>query len=399
MTATSYRYTAVDSLGARRRGDIVASTEQEAVRRLSSQGLIPSKLKPARSVAARAGRASAKDIAHFTTQLSVLLSARIPITEALSGIAEQEPDPAMRAVITDIASRVQSGEQIAESLESHRRVFGDVYVETVRAAERSGTMIRILDHLAELLEQTAESRRQLRSALMYPCCVALVLSGAILFLLGFVIPKFATMFESRGVELPTLTVVLMVIGKAIAAYWFVALPILGVAAWVTRHALRLPGPRLAVDLLAHRVPVLRDLLRGVAVGRFARVLGLTLGSGLPMTQCLGMAGRASGRPALQREADEMASRVSNGDSLSNAVKASRYLTPFAKRMLCAGDESGELPRLCSVVARQFERDAGHTAKSLSVLIEPVMILTIASTVLVVALAVFVPMWDMVNLVQ
>lgn len=400
MNATlSFQYKALDGRGASRRGNIVAATAQEAYRKIAAMGLTPLAIEQARPGSSRGGRIKPRDIAHFTSQLATLMGARIPIGSGLLSIAEQERDPKLRALITDVAGRIESGEPMAVALSAHERAFGTVYIETVRAAEKSGTVIKVLDHLSEMLEKEAETRRQVKGAFMYPMCVLFVLVVGVTFLIGFVIPKFSVMFASRGVDLPAITKVLIVLGDSVRGWWWAYLAALIGAVMGVRRAWGTPGGRRVLDGLLHRVPVLRDLLQGLALSRFSRVLGLTLASGLPLTDCLVLAGRTGGRPGLERDVGSLVDQVRRGGRLTDALPACPYFSPFAKRMLSVGEESAELPKMCGVVAMHYERETTHLSKNVAALIEPIMIVLIAGVVLVVALAIFLPMWDMVNLVK
>lgn len=400
MTTLNYKYSALDQRGTRQRGMLRAATSQEACRVLLSKGLTPVEIVASRERVVGRGRGlSDASVAHLTYQLSVLLSARIPITDGLAGIAEQERDPTLRKVVSAIASKIGAGEPLSAALGEHPGSFGTVYVETVRAAEQSGNLVEVLDQLAEMLERQAETRRLVKAAFLYPACVLVVLVAGVTFLVGFVIPKFAATFKSRGANLPLLTEILMQAGHALQAYWWALLPSMlgaGVAAWLWARS---PRGRDRLASIAATIPVMGELLQGLAIARFSRVLGLTIGSGLPLVDCLQLAGRAAGAPAAQRDAGLLAEQVRRGGRLSAAMRSCRSLTPFARRMLSAGEDAAELPRMCQIVSRHYEREAVHLTKALGSLIEPVLIVTIALVVLVVALAVFLPMWDMVNLVR
>jgi type II secretory pathway component PulF len=361
--------------------------------------LTPTDIRPVASLVKRGGRGGVrtKDVAHFAQQLSVLIGARIPLADGLKSIADHESNPKFKDVLTNIGTRVEAGEQIAHAMEQHAEVFGDVFLETVRAAEKSGNMTRVLEYLAEMLERAEETRQQVRAAMMYPVVVVGVLSMAVVFLVGFVVPKFGVMFASRGVELPMLTRILLFAGNTVQGYWWAILVVL-IAGGVGAHRLlKTEGGRFMVDRWMHRIPLVKGLLVGAAVSRFARVFGLCLSSGLGLIEAIEMAGRASGRAMMQRDADRMIEQVKAGGRVSAVLEACTYLPRFARRMIAAGEESAELPKMCSVVARQYDRETSVMAKNLATVIEPIMIVLIAGVVAVVALAVFMPMWDMVKL--
>jgi type II secretory pathway component PulF len=328
----------------------------------------------------------------------VLASARIPFGEALRTIAQQEPQGRFRETIESIAFKIESGERIATSMGEHADVFGDVYIETVRAAEHTGNLIKILDYLSELLERGIETRQQLRASLAYPVCVVAVLVLAVVFLVGFVVPRFAKIFESRGLNLPVFTETLVTLGQSMQAWWFLYLA--GAVGLVlgARGALRHAPTRAMLERVLHRVPVVRDILTGLAVARFSRVFGLAISSGVGLLDALDMAGRSSGSGMLAADAARMMEQVRSGGRLSQVMGSCGFLPGFAKRMLSAGEESAELPRMCSVVARHYERETTVLTRNICTIIEPLLIIAVAAVVLVIALAIFMPMWDMVKLV-
>ncbi len=409
MSATVFEYTAVDREGVRHTGVKPAATQNEAFRLLSAAGLTPVTLKPARGATSddgvrkgkgrKRGGVGLKDLAHFTYQLGVMISARIPIGEGLKSIGAQEPNARLKAIILDVAASIESGEQIATALEKHRETFGAMYIAMIRAAEKSGNLSKVLDLLAETMERNLETRRQVVGALTYPACVVGVLVLAVGFLLGFVVPRFATMFEKRGLDLPMFTQGLMAVGKSVQHYWWLYLLVGAASFFGVRAAWRSPVGRQRIDALLHRVPYLNRILVGLAISRFCRILGVSLGSGLGLIDALEMAGSASARPMLQRDVELMTAQVRQGGRLSQVLGGCTYLSAFAKRMLSAGEESAELPRMCSVVARHYDRETAHLTKNLGTVIEPVLIVVIAGIVLMVALAIFLPMWNMVQLMR
>lgn len=400
MSTLSFRYKALDKAGLSRVGALNAASTQDAFRRITALGMTPVTIKEDhRAARTRGKRIKAGDISHFTQQLSVLINARISLSEALIGIAEQERHPALKQVISDIAVRIEAGEPLASAVAVHAAVFGDVYVQTIRAAEQSGNLIKILDHLAEMLEKDAEMSRQWRGAMMYPICVIIVLLLAVAFLVGFVIPKFAGIFESRGVALPMITRVLLTTGQSMQAHWWMWCGGVAGVVFGARAVWSRPHGRAAIDRLLHRVPLLKTMLIGSTVSRFARIFGLTLGSGLTLTDCLTLAGRATSRPMMIADINTILMQVARGAKMSDVFPSCNYLTPFAKRMLTAGEESAELTRMCGVICRHYDQETSYLAKALSTVIEPILVVAIAAVVLVVALSVFLPMWDMVNLIK
>lgn len=400
MSRLSFEYVALDRTGVRLRGVAEAASQAEAYQKVSSAGLTPLSIRAVREkMRVRKARVRSKDIAHFTYQFSVLLGARIPIGEGLMSIAAQEQNLTLRMILKDVAARIESGQQIAEAMAQHVKVFGEMYVETVRAAEKTGNLTSVLEHLSELLERQQETDHQIKSALMYPLCVMVILCLAVTFLIGFVIPKFARMFSQRGVSLPFFTRLLMALGESMQSYWWAYLLGLVGLVFTFRVLWRRPKSRRVIENGMHRIPGLGAILTGLAVSRFVRVFGLSVRSGVGLIEALDLSARTTGRPRLIEDARRMIEQVRGGGRLKDVLVLCAYLPPFARRMLAAGEESAELPNMCALVARHYEHETAYMTKNLTTIIEPILVVVIAGVVLVVALAIFLPMWDMVKLVS
>ena len=398
MSQASFQYRAIDAQGAATRGVLHARSQEEAYRQIVAGGMKPLRITAQHRRGGGRQKVTAKDLSQLTHQLSVLVEAQIPLVDGFRSLAEQETNGRLRAVIEDIATQVESGVQVTEALAPHRALFGDVYIETIRAAEASGNMTEILARLATMLEQQDAMRKDVRGALMYPACVIATLFGAVAFLMVFVIPRFAHMFSSRGVELPLPTQLVIGASTVVRAYWYVFIGVGVGSVWGLRRAWRSATMRQRIDGWLHHVPFLRDVLKGMAIGRFATVLGISLRSGLSLIEALSMAGRASGRPLLRAEADRLREQVNLGGRLSDTLISCRYLSPFTRRMLAAGEDAGEVPKMCQIISKSYDREVTHLAKNVTTVIEPILIVGLAGVVLTIALAIFLPMWNMGALV-
>ena len=397
MNTLYFEYRAIDRSGNPRQGTAQAPDRDAAYRQVVAMGLTPVSIKSiSRGVRRRSRKVGASDLAQFTNQLAVMIEARIPIGDGLLGMAEQETSERMHRVVMDVAARVQAGEPIAASMAAHSDFFGPVYLECMRAAEKTGNMSKILTLLTEMLERMHETQRQVKSALAYPLVVIGTLGAATAFLIVFAVPKFAKMFASKGAELPFLTKALLAVGTNAQHYWWACLIGIAGSVWWVRRAKKNPVFRARFEDACHKIPVIGSILRGLGVARFMRIFSLGLSSGIGLIESIEMAGRASGRPAMEADARRLAEQVRRGGNLADTLPECSYIPSLAKRMLVAGEQSGELPRMCETLARQYEKDTMALTKNIGSIIEPVLVILIAGVVLIVALAIFLPMWDLVK---
>ncbi|GJM18838.1 MAG: MSHA biogenesis protein MshG [Phycisphaeraceae bacterium] len=396
--AGTFRYLALDAMGKKTRGTVSALSEHAAYREVAAKGLTPVRIE-----AGKAGRnrSSIKptEITTLTRELSVLVQAKIPIATGLVSVAENEPNGELARMTREIAAAIESGEKITDAFGRYREIFGDVYIEALRAAEASGTMGEASSHLADMLEQNLEMRKQLKRALSYPVIVIGFVLLALTVIVVFVVPKFAAIFEQNGVDLPITTQVVQFVGNGIKTYWYLCLGGGIASAVALAMAWKSQAGRWFFERAFLRVPCIGPMLISMTAARFSRVLSLSLGAGLDLTESIAMAGRATGRPVFVEETANMSDRMKGGASLSDVMRESKYLPSFARRMLSAGKDSQELANSSSIIASHYDREADHLAKSVNTLIEPIMTISLAGIVLLVALSVFLPMWQMIKMSQ
>lgn len=401
MSQVTFHYKAIDQRGARSKGMLQAATPEEAYRRITAAGLRPLKLKAGRAtqVGWRSTSIGARDLAHMTYQFAVLMEARIPIGEGLRSIADQENNRHLRAVIEDVATQIEAGHSVTDAMAQHQALFGEVYVETVRAAESTGNMVKVLARLAEMLERQYDTNKSIKGAMIYPACVLIAMLLGVTFLLVFIIPKFTALYEGRGIDLPLPTQILIAASHFLRHWWFLCVAGAAGLPLAIRHGWRRPHIRARLDGWMHKVPFLRDMLKGVAVSRFAHLFGITLQSGIGLLEALEMAGTASGRPLLQFDTEKMQDQVRQGGRLADVMLACTYLPGFARRMIAAGEEAAELPKMCEIVARHYDREVAHLTKNLPTVLEPILVVFLAGGFLVIALAIFMPMWQVGELLK
>ncbi len=399
MSVSRYSYVALDSSGQTRRGKLEAGNEQQAYGKLAEMGLTPIKLREPKDsgLLFTRKRATLADIAGFTRELSVLVEARIPLAQGIRGIAEGEKKPDLRRILLDVAASVEAGTSVSKAIKKHEKVFGDVYVQTLAAAEHTGSLAAVTALLADMLERRIESGQQLKSALTYPVVVIGVVIAALTVILMFVIPRFSATFASSNIELPLITIIIQTLALWLRANWMFVLAGVVIGGFGLRHSWHTPRGRAVMERLLLKVPVFGKLIAAVTTGRFARVFGLSLRSGLDVVESLEIGGASTGRPVFTTDCQIMADRLRTGDAVRDVLVGTSYLPGFAQRMLSAGKDSKELANSCDVVARHYEREAEHLTKNMSQLLEPLLTVCLAVVVLLVALSVFLPMWKMVSI--
>lgn len=403
MSSEHFRYTAIDPHGVTRKGTITAESESDALRMLSADGLTP--VRVAVGVAGEKARPAlfskrgvrAVDVAGLTRELSVLVNARIPLGQGLASIAEHETRPAMRDLVVDIAQRIEAGSKITEALEAHPEVFDSVYVETIRAAEKTGQLAVVLAHLAEMLDKQIETSQGVRRALTYPVVVLSFVAVALSVIVMFVVPRFATIFEQNNVELPLATRLVTGIGESIKGYWWAYAAAIAAVVFGSIKMWRSDTGRLQIERALVKMPYFGKLMLAVTAARFTRVLSICMGAGLDLIEAIDIGGRATGRPLFALECAEMVARLRGGEALSHVVKDSIFLPGFAKRMLGAGKDASELADAADVVAKHYDREASHITKNVNTIVEPLITVAMAGIVLLVALSVFLPMWQMIKI--
>lgn len=399
MSMHEYKYVAFDQAGTSRSGTIRAIGEQDAKKRLTADGLTPTRISRVveRGPAFSFQRTKLKDIAALTRELSVLVEARIPLGRGLLSIAEHESKPEMREMVLEIATMIESGSSVTTALEKYRHVFGDIYIETMRAAEKSGNLAQVTLHLADMLEKQMETSQQVRRALSYPVIVMAVVAIAVTVIIVFVVPRFAQTFAAHDIKMPLVTRIIQGLGVSVRHYWYAYLGVAGSAIVAAATAWRTTPGRHFFERLAYNAPYVGKILKAVTAGRFARVFSIGLGSGLGVIESLEMSGRSTGRPLFAIECETMADKLRQGGQLGDVIRASEQLPSFARRLIGAGKDSSEVSKACGIIARHYDAEASHLTKNINTIIEPMLTVALAGVVLLVALSVFLPMWQMVKI--
>ncbi len=320
-------------------------------------------------------RVAGRDLVALTQQLATLLEAGLPLDRALAIQAELAPNSHVRTIMTDILRSVRGGTSLADALAKHHpRPFSRLYVNMVRAGEKGGVLETTLRRLAEFLEESQEFRDALVSALIYPVLLTGVGAAAVVFLMTFVIPRFATIFKDLGATIPLPTLILLNVSGAIQHYWWLIALIGLVGLIASRMLLSRPAGRLTVDRLLLGLPVVGDVVVKTDVARFTRILGTLLKSGVAMITALAVVKEMLANQVLAQAVERLGDSVRRGAGLAQPMAEAGDFPPLAIHMIRVGEETGRLEEMLLKVAATFEADTRKLVKRLIALAEPCIIL-------------------------
>lgn len=396
-----FAYRASDSEGRIIRGVVEGRTEADALRALEQQALTVLTLKQARSkkqAAADQGQRSRialpmTQVLEFTRQLRVMLEAGVPLLTALAVLAKRARGD-YRRLLERIAKDIQSGTTLSEALSHHPRTFDAFYIGSVRAGEAAGVHTDVLAELTKYYERRAAIRRELRSALMYPTIVVIALVVACIVLLTWVVPQFAGMFASLGTDLPLPTRVLLAVSGFVRHQWPILLTALALAAAVVHKLLAFPAVRMRLGALLTRVPLIGPVVFLASVVQFCRMMALLERAGLPLLESLKVIEDLLMPGPVRRLVGHIRQRVAGGATIASAVAEMPVLPDMAEHMIHVGETSGKLDETLTAAADFFEEQMRLRLKALLTLLEPALTLVVSLLVLGLAMAIFMPMWDM-----
>ncbi len=372
MATFSYRATTME--GAIVEGVVEAADEKTAVEKLRNTGVIPLKVSSPRE-GGKLGfslRPHKGDLLIFTTELSALLGAGLPLDRSLNIISEISESREMKSVIQSTLKSIREGSSFSDALQKHPRMFPKIYISMVRAGEAGGVLDVVLEKLNEFLESSKELKEHVVSAMIYPVILTVAGGASIIFLLTFVLPKFSSIFAELGTSLPLATRIVLGASKAIKLYWWVAL-LVGVPGWTLfRSYLRSASGRYKWD--AFKLTLMGEVIRKLETARFSRTLGTLLKSGVPLLQALGNAKDVINNQVIASSIDAVAKGAKEGKGIAVPLTNSNAFPPLALSMIKVGEETGQLDTMLLKVATTYEKSLRLAVKRFVSFLEPVMIL-------------------------
>ena len=396
-----WRYTG-RSGGAAVSGHIEGASAAAVAQMLLSRGVTPLRIEAGSAPQAavgflarwRAGRVSDVERLLFARQLHSLLRAGVPILSALAGLQESSASETMRQTIKDVRHSLESGQDLSLAFAQHPKVFDGFYIAMVKVGEMTGRLDEVFKRLFEHMEFEIFMRQQVRAALRYPSFVIAAMVMAIGVINLFVVPAFAQVFKTFGAELPWATR-LLVASSDLTLQWGWLLALCAVAgAFMLRRWIATPPGRLAWDRFWLRVPLAGKIVQKATLARFARSLALALRSGVPVERALAVVAQTADNQFIASRIEQLRLQVERGDTILRSAAATGIFTPVVLQMIAVGEETGAIDELMDEVAGLYSNDVQYELKTLSQQIEPILIVFLGIVVLVLALGVFLPMWDL-----
>lgn len=385
------------------KGELEANTEQLVAEQLLRSGVTPIRItRSAESADTHKSKnlffskpkVSLEEIVMLARQLRTLTKAGVPILRGLQGLSETTTNPTLSETLTDVHRQLQGGRELNAALARHPRVFAPLFVSLVRVGESTGQLDEAFGHLADYLEVEKSTRERIASAVRYP----LVVLGAIVVALAimniWVIPTFAEAFARYNAELPLMTRILIGSSDFFVAYWPWLLAAALAAVYGFRAWSRTLKGELAWSSYLLRAPLVGNIVRKAILGRFAQSLALTIRSGVPLVHALSVVADVVDNAYVSERVQSMRQGIEKGDSVSRTAAATGLFTPLVLQMLAVGEETGALDQLLEETALHYQAEVEFELKRLSDAIEPIMIIVIGVLVTVLALGVFLPLWDL-----
>lgn len=399
-----FAYSGRDDSGALAEGTLEAPNRDAVATELQRRGITPVRVELQKASAGSQDilqsipwlqpKVSTDDLIVFCRQMYALTKAGIPIIRTIRGLADTARAPRLGEVLDDVADRLEAGSTLATAMQANPKVFSPIFVAMIHVGENTGELDQAFRRLSQIMEMERDTKRRIKQATRYPTFVIIALLAALIIINVFVIPQFANTFKRLGADLPFLTQVLVFTSNAILDFWPVMLALVVAMVFGFRAWRKTPSGELAWDRYKLRMPVIGPLLHQITLSRFSRNFANTLSAGVPVTQALSVVADASDNAWIGKHIHEMRTGIERGDSLLRGARQSQMFTPLVLQMIAVGEETGAVDDMLVSVADFYDEEVDYGLSRLAESIEPVLLLGVAILVLILALGVFLPIWDL-----
>ncbi|MCK4860136.1 MAG: type II secretion system F family protein [Candidatus Omnitrophica bacterium] len=360
---------------------------------------VKGKVKKGGGQSGRGGRVKDEDLIIFSRQLATLLDAGVTLVQALSILCEQIENQNFKQIISDLGQDIQGGKSFSDALLKHPRFFSSLFVNMIKAGEKSGRLPETLDRLSNYLEKANALLKKVKSALAYPTVVSSMAVLITLFLLIKVIPTFKGIFESLGGTLPLPTLILINISDFVRDYFLIVGFVLIFSVILLKYYAKTEKGSFTVDKMKLKLPVFGALLRKVAISRFCSTFSSLIESGVSVLDCLTIVGKTSGNKVIEKIAEDVQGSVRQGENINTPLGKSGVFPPLVTRMIAVGEQSGELAKMLSKVADFYEREVDAAVSGLTSLIEPLIIAFLGIVIGSIAVAMLLPIFKISTLIS
>ena len=400
-----FSYTGRDRNGLAVSGEIEASSSESVLQRLNVSGVTPISIDELRASSSLQlpklwqQKITLDELSMFCRQMHSLTRSGVVLNRAIRGLAASVSNQRLKAALLEVENSLSSGVNLASSLGKHDSIFNSLFVSIVNVGENSGRLEVAFKQLSSYLELEKDTRRRIGSAVRYPLFVMIAIAIAVVVLNIGVIPVFADLFSKFGAELPLPTRIIVGTSNFFVNYW----PLIAVACIVLvfglRHYLNTEKGRMRWDRRKLRLPLIGTILERATLARFCRSFALMLDSGVPVIQALELSSQSVGNVYIGNHIRSMREGIQRGESLLRSGTQTGMFTPLVLQMIQVGEETGQVDEMLNEVASFYEQEVDYDLKNLSSYIEPILIVAIAGLVMILALGIFLPMWDMMSVMQ
>jgi MSHA biogenesis protein MshG len=403
-----FKYRGRNKKGDQVSGSIESVSQEAAAEQLMNNGVIPTSIRASKF----GGKSSTSDwrkwfqpniplevLVIFCRQMYSLTKAGVPLLRAMNGLSQNSNNKLLKKALEEVTAELTNGRSLSVSMQQHPQVFSSLFVSMIHVGENTGRLDQALLQLANYYEQEMETRKRIKSAMRYPIFVLSFIFLAMLVLNIKVIPQFTSMFSRFGVELPLPTRILMATSSFSVNYWHFMLG--GMAGMFVAFQSWISGDvgREKWDKFRLRVPIVGDIVTRAQMSRFSRTFALMLKSGVPLNQSIALSAESLGNKYLENRLLEMKSGIESGTSMSVTAAQSGIFTPLVQQMIAVGEETGQIDDLLIEVSDFYDREVDYDLKTLTARIEPLLLVVVAGMVLILALGIFLPMWNMLDVVK
>jgi len=411
-----FKYNAMTDKGIEVNGVVSAENQVGAIQQIRDLGYFPTHVveeaeRAARGMAARSERkgglnlelrflspktVGSKTLSIFTRQLAVLIDAGLPLLKSLRVLEQQQKPGPLRDALAGMSQAVESGSTFSEGLANYPRIFNKLFVNMVKAGEAGGVLEIVLNRLAEFVEKSQRLKSKVKAAMIYPAVVMTVALGVLIFLMTYVVPRFAKIFLDFEKELPALTTMLIGVSDFLVHRWYIFLAGIAGIYILFRIIKSTEQGKMALDTAKLNLPVFGILVRKSAVARFSRTLGTLVTSGVPILQALNIVRETSGNEVISKAVGNVHDSIREGESIAGPLRETKVFLPMVVSMIEVGEETGKLPEMLMKIADVYDNDVDNAVAGITSIIEPILIVCLAFIVGTIVIALFLPLISLIQ---